>query len=174
MFKERRIMANSPTVFSAPQRTIHWLTVILVLFNLILPGSIERVVDLLGGGKVPTSSETLSANLHIYSGIAILTLTVLRLALRAIQGVPEKPADEPDFVGLLAKASHALFYAVLIAMPALGIAKYFFDVDAAGDLHGGPVKLLLWALIGMHVLAVLVHQFWWRTNILARMTTGQA
>ena len=57
-------------------------------------------------------------------------------------------------------------------MPVLGIAKYYFAVDAAGYLHAGPVKLLLWALIGLHVAAVLVHHFYWKTNVLARMTKG--
>lgn len=167
-------MTNTRTGYSLAQKALHWLTVILVLFNLLLPGSIERVVDLLGGGKTPTASETLSANLHIYSGIAILVFTVLRLMLRFIQGAPGQPDGEPDIFHLLAKLSHAVFYAVLILMPALGIAKYYFDIDAAGDLHGGLVKLFLWALIALHVAAVLVHQFWWKTNLLARMTTGKA
>ncbi|MDB5553539.1 MAG: cytochrome [Rhizobium sp.] len=57
-------------------------------------------------------------------------------------------------------------------MPVLGMAKYFFAVDASGYLQGGPVKLLLWVLIGLHVAAVLVHQFYWKTNVLARMIKG--
>ena len=156
------------------QRLLHWLTVLLVFFNLLLPGSIERVADLLGGGKVPTASEWTSANLHIYSGFTILALTILRLLLRAIQGAPGSPIGEPSIFHLVGKASHALFYAVLIIMPALGIAKFYFAIDPAGDLHAGPVKLVLWALIAAHVGAVLVHQFYWKTNALARMTKGSS
>jgi len=165
-------MANASIRYSIAQRVMHWLTVVLVFFNLLLPGRIERVADLFDDGKLPGPGDMFSANLHIYSGCAILALTVLRLVLRLVQGAPGQPVGEPDVFHFIGKISHAIFYAVLIIMPALGIAKYFFGIDAAGDLHGGPVKLLLWALVGLHVVAVLVHQFYWKTNILARMTNG--
>jgi cytochrome b561 len=162
------------TNYSIAQRVMHWLTFLLVFFNLILPGSIEHVADTFDDGGVPGAIDMFSANLHIYSGVAILVLTLLRLLFRFFQGAPTQPAGEPDIFHTVGKISHVIFYAVLLAMPALGIAKYFFGIDAAGDLHGGPVKLLLWALIGLHVAAVLVHQFYWKTNVLARMTKGSA
>lgn len=165
-------MTNIRTRYSLAQRALHWLTVLLVFFNLLLPGSIEHVTDTFDDGKVPSPADMFSANLHIYAGFAILGLTILRLLMRLIQGAPGKPAGEPEIFHLLGTMSHAVFYAVLIVMPLLGIAKYFFAIDIAGDLHGGPVKALLWALIGLHVAAVLVHQFWWKTNVLARMTGG--
>lgn len=165
-------MASRNENYTGIQKLLHWATVLLVFFNLLLPGSIERVVDLLDGGKVPTSSEALSANLHIYAGLTILGLTLLRLIIRLVQGAPAAPEAEPDVFHVIGKIAHALFYAVLLIMPALGVAKYFFGIDAAGDWHGGPVKIALWTLIGLHVGAVIVHQFYWKTNLLARMTTG--
>ena len=71
---------------SVAQRIVHWLTAALILFNLLLPGQIERVVDLLGGGKTPTPEEWNSATLHIYSGFAILASAMIRLGLRFVQG----------------------------------------------------------------------------------------
>lgn len=165
-------MQPSKPNYSVLQRLIHWLTVLLVLFNLLLPGAIERVVDMLDEGQAPPAPEMLSANIHVYAGITILCLTLLRLIVRFWQGAPPAPRGEPEIFHLVGKLSHALFYAVLLVMPALGIAKYYFDIDAAGDWHGGPVKLVLWALIGLHVAAVAVHQFVWKTNALRRMTTG--
>ncbi len=35
------------------------------------------------------------------------------------------------------------------------------------------MKLLLWLLIVAHVGGALVHQFYWKTNVLARMTHGR-
>lgn len=164
----------APTNYSVTQRLMHWLTVVLVFFNLLLPGSIERVADTFDGRGVPGGSDLFSANLHVFSGFAILALTVLRLLFRILQGAPGQHVGEPDVIHTIGKISHAVFYAVLLAMPALGIAKYYFGIDAAGGLHGGLVKVLLWALIGLHVGAVLVHQFYWKTNVLVRMTKGSS
>ena len=161
-----------PLVYSIPQRVIHWLTALLIFFNLLFPGQIERVADLLGGGKTPTSDEWTSATIHIYTGFTILGLTVLRLILRVVQGAPDSPAGEPALFQFLSKAGHGLLYLLLLAMPLSGIAKFYFDVDLAGFLHGGPMKLLLWILVAVHVAAVFVHKFYWKTNVLERMTRG--
>lgn len=158
--------------YSIPQRILHWLTALLVFFNLLFPGRIERVADLLDGGKTPSADEWTSASLHIYTGFAILGLTVLRLILRVVQGAPAAPAEEPPIFRLLSKIGHGLLYALLIVMPVLGISKFYFGNDFNGFLHGGPLKLLLWALIVVHIAAVFVHKFYWKTNVLERMTRG--
>lgn len=161
-----------PLVFSIPQRSVHWLTALLVFYNLLSPGQIERVADLLGGGKQPSASEWSSANLHIYIGFAILALTALRLVLRFVQGAPDAPPAEPPLFQFGAKAAHVLLYALLLAMPLSGIAKFYLGIDFAGFVHGGPMKLLLWVLVVGHVLGALAHKFYWKTNVLERMTRG--
>ena len=57
-------------------------------------------------------------------------------------------------------------------MPVTGLAKYYVGNEIAGIVHGEVMKVLLWLLIIAHVGAVLVHQFFWKTNLLARMTKG--
>jgi cytochrome b561 len=161
-----------PLSYSVPQRVLHWLTVLLIFFNLLLPGQIERVTDLLGGGKTPTPEEWTSANLHIYSGFAILAFTALRLILRFVQGVPAAPAAEPALFQMIAKFAHGLLYALLIAMPLAGIAKFYGHIGLAGFIHGGPMKLAMWVLVIGHIGAVFVHKFYWKTNLLDRMTKG--
>ena len=162
-----------PLVYSVPQRALHWLTVALILFNLLLPGQNERVTDLLGGGKTPTPSEWTSANLHIYSGFAVLGLTLLRLILRFVQGAPAAPASEPAALRLVAAATHGALYLLLLAMPVAGIAKFYLGVGAAGFIHGGPMKLALWILLILHVAGALVHKFVWKTDVMERMTSGR-
>jgi cytochrome b561 len=162
-----------PLVYSVPQRVLHWLTVALIFFNLLLPGEIERVADLLGGGKVPTPSEWTSANLHIYSGFAVIGLTLLRLILRYVQGAPTPPASEPAPLRLVAAVTHGALYLLLLAMPAAGIAKFYLGVGVAGFIHGGPMKLALWILIILHVAGALVHKFFWKTDVMERMTSGR-
>lgn len=162
-----------PIVYSIPQRALHWITAALILYSLLLPGQIERVVDLLGGGKEPTPSEWTSASIHIYIGLTVFGLTVLRIILRLVQGAPATPASEPAPLRILAAVTHGLLYLLLLAMPAAGIAKYYFGVGAAGFIHGGPMKLALWILVILHIAGALVHKFYWKTDVLERMTSGR-
>ena len=57
-------------------------------------------------------------------------------------------------------------------MPLAGIAGYYFGSGAAALAHANQMKLVMWFLIVTHIAAVAVHQFYWKTGILKRMTTG--
>lgn len=161
--------STTVTGYSIPQKALHWTMALLILFNLIFSDGMEHWNRLMRRGEPITPDDIASANIHAYVGIAVLVLCLVRLCLRLVQGVPEAPADEPPIAKLVAKVAHWAFYAIFIVMPMSGIGKYYFGNDIAGELHGGPIKLLLWALIVLHILGVLVHQFFWRTNLLRRM-----
>ncbi|MEH3124443.1 cytochrome b [Agrobacterium cavarae] len=161
--------STTVTGYSIPQKALHWTMALLILFNLIFSDGMEHWNRLMRRGEPVTPDDIASANIHAYVGIAVLVLCLVRLCLRLVQGVPEAPADEPPIAKLVAKVTHWAFYAIFLAMPLSGIGKYYFGNDIAGELHGGPIKLLLWALIVLHILGVLVHQFFWRTNLLRRM-----
>ncbi|KQR36606.1 cytochrome B [Rhizobium sp. Leaf155] len=161
--------STTVTGYSIPQKALHWMMALLILFNLIFSDGMEHWNRLMRRGEPITPDDISSANIHAYVGIAVLVLCLVRLCLRLVQGVPEAPADEPPIAKLVAKVTHWAFYAIFILMPMSGIGKYYFGNDIAGELHGGPIKLLLWALIVLHILGVLVHQFFWRTNLLRRM-----
>lgn len=72
----------------------------------------------------------------------------------------------------LAAFTHGLLYALLFAMPLSGIAAYYFGYTAVGSLHGGILKILLWAVIGLHAAGALAQHLYFRTDVLRRMTFG--
>jgi cytochrome b561 len=119
-----------------------------------------------------TVDQIASANIHAYVGIAILVLVAARLILRFVVGVPASPSEEPMIFRLAARLAHAALYLLLIAMPVTGIAAYYLGISAAGDIHADVLKVILWGLIGAHVFGALVHQFYWKTDVLRRMTIG--
>ena len=80
--------------------------------------------------------------------------------------------DETIF-RLAAKVVHFGFYAFIFVMPLTGIAAYYFRMDAVGSLHADVLKVVLWAFIAAHVAGALAHQFYWKTNVLRRMTVGR-
>lgn len=165
-------MPDRPGSFSLPQSAIHWTMALLIVFNLLFSDSMSRWGRLASRGETPTADQVASANIHAYVGIAVLALAVLRLLLRFVQGVPEEPAGEPAFLKLASRVGHVAFYTLFFAMPLSGIAGYYFGVEAAGSVHSGPLKVLMWGLIAVHVAAALLHQFYWKTDVLKRMTSG--
>lgn len=162
----------SPLSYSVPQRVLHWGMALLILFNLLFTDGMEQWNRLVRRGETVTPDDLASANIHAYVGIAILVLAALRLCLRFVQGVPAASEVEPPPLRLLAHITHGLLYALLFAMPLAGIGAYYFGNTTAGFVHADVLKILLWALLGAHVAGALVHQFIWKTNVLARMTRG--
>ncbi|TCR76692.1 cytochrome b/b6 domain-containing protein [Rhizobium sp. BK376] len=161
-----------PTRYSIPQRLLHWAMAALVFFNLLFPDGMNVWHRMVRNGQIPSGADIASANIHAYAGIAILLLAVLRLALRTISGVPPEPAGQPLIFHYLASLTHILLYLLIFAMPLTGIAAYYFGASTIGSLHAGPIKVLLWITICAHVAGALMQHFYWKTDVLRRMTIG--
>lgn len=119
-----------------------------------------------------SAEQIASANIHAYVGIAILLLVALRLVLRFYQGAPPAPSKEPAVFRWAAKVAHVVLYALLLLMPVTGMASYYLGYESIGGFHADILKVVLWAVLGAHVVGVFVHQFYWKTNVLRRMTVG--
>lgn len=164
-------MARS--TYSIPQRVLHWCVTLLVFFNLLFPDGMNAWNGVIGCGEVPTSEEVASANIHAYVGVAILLFTVMRLLLRLKSGVPPEPDGQPAIFHNLAKLAHVLLYALIFLMPVTGIAAYYFGAETLGTLHADVLKVVLWVVICAHAAGALVQHFYFRTNVLRRMTIGE-
>jgi cytochrome b561 len=66
-----------------------------------------------------------------------------------------------------AKASHWLFYILLVAVPATGLLAIYVS-DEFGDIHK-LAKPAFIALIALHAVAALFHQFVLKDGTLKRM-----
>ncbi len=162
----------APLSYSIPQRIVHWLTALLVFFNLLFTEGMEHWHHVERSGGTPTADEVASANIHAYVGIAVLTLAVIRLILLAVQGKPAVPENEPRMAKIAAAVTHGLLYLSLFLLPVSGAAAYYFDVDLAGEMHAEVFKTVLWIVLVAHIGAALVHKFVWKTDVMDRMTTG--
>lgn len=163
---------TAPQSYSILQKALHWSMALLILFNLLFAEAMEEAAEAYERGEVPSAEELFSANIHAYVGITVLCLGLIRLVLRLMRGAPEAPAEEPPVLRLASKIAHSSFYVLFFLLPLSGIGKYYFGNDTAGFVHGGPLKLLMWVLIVVHIAAVLVHQFYWKTPVGQRMTRG--
>ncbi|MGO4441410.1 cytochrome b [Rhizobium sp. RAF56] len=166
------MQSSEINTFSIPQRILHWLTAALVFFNLLLPDGMNEWHRSMRRTGSATADQIASANVHAYVGIGILLLVFLRLVLRLYQGAPPSTSNEPPIFRLAAKVAHVVLYVLLLAMPVTGMASYYLGHNSAGGVHADILKVALWAVVGAHVMGVLVHQFYWKTDVLRRMTIG--
>jgi cytochrome b561 len=177
-------MADTSTTsrYSAPAQIFHWLTVILVLGAWTL-GTI--------GDDLPKGSiRELGESIHVILGETVLLLLVLRLAWRFVTPVPGADPGSSPMVIAVAKYVHLAIYALLSAVPIMGVVTLFyggeplpifgvFDIaspwpksrdlkHSAKEIHEFLANLLL-ALAALHAAAALMHHYFLKDGTLKRM-----
>lgn len=161
---------------------LHWIVVALIVAAWALG---LTMVDL------PLSPQKLKTySWHKWTGVTIFLLTLARLAWRAAHRPPALPSTMPAWQKRAAAASHALLYALLLAIPlsgwlfssASGVPVVYLGLVQLPDLVGRDKALavllkqvhviLNWTLLVtlcIHVSAALKHHFVNRDDVLARM-----
>ncbi len=152
------------TGYSATQIALHWITAILVIAAWFTSDSVREFMR--------PGSEATGTPIHVALGLGVLGAVVLRLILRAVRGAPE-PAATSGAMRAAAVWGHRLLYVLVIAVPVLGMARWFGDVRAAGDIHGLAANLLL-LTAGGHAVLALWHQYGRRDGTLMRMLRPQS
>ena len=155
------------TSYSTLQIALHWGIAAIVLFQLTLGESMTAYVDGIAEGTAVSPFDTNLATLHFYAGIAILLLVAVRLAVRLYSGVPAAPVTSTSWMEIAAKATHWLFYGLLIAVPVTGLLGYYTE-GPFGDIHSWAKPVFI-GLIAIHASAALFHQFWLKDGTLMRM-----
>ncbi|MER5172173.1 cytochrome b [Thioclava kandeliae] len=152
------------TGYSGIQILLHWAVAVLVVFNWFYSEGMGRAVDnRLDGSTGPLE---LNPQIHVWVGVAVLVLVVVRFGLRKARGGPDVPGQ-----GLLHVAGvwgHRLLYVLLFAVPLLGMAMWFAGIDAAGDIHKLCADALL-ILAGAHAAMGLFHHYVLKDGLMARM-----
>ncbi|AUT59418.1 cytochrome b [Paraburkholderia terrae] len=161
-------------------RLLHWLVALLVAAQFVIGWTMPDVHrDTLPNGLIAW---------HLGVGAAIVAAVACRIAWRATH-VPQ-PAEVSRTLSVISSATHALLYALLVAVPLAGWAnassrgwtvKLFGTVrypdltasgsptgHALGDVHSWLAWVLL-ALIVLHVGGALFHRIVLKDNVLQRM-----
>lgn len=158
--------------FSRTQIGLHWVTVILVAFNLLVEDGIKTAQQAYRNATEPAFWNGWMGSFHAWIGATILLIALTRLVLRLVHGVPAPPPGEGRDMQKIASLVVLAFYALLIAMPLTGIIAYYFQEFWVGEIHGWG-KPFFMALIALHVAASLWHHFYKRNDVLRRMLRPQ-
>jgi len=132
--------------------------------------------------------------LHISFGLLLIVLVVLRVGWRLSRGAPALPESMRGPEKVLARIAHGLLYALLIAIPILGVLLTWYRGDTLSffglfaipapfpavretartvkELHELAANGIL-IVAGLHAAAALWHHFVRRDDVLKRMLPGQ-
>ena len=154
--------AKRPPSYSLAQIVLHWTIAGLVAWQLFISGHPPRIQP----GSVQGFWAMTTASSHVWLGLTVLALGVVRVVLRLSQGAPP-PVESPPAAEVASRVVHFLFYLLLFFMPITGILAWYFGLPT-GDIHelGQPVFIVL---IAAHVAASLWHQFIRHDGLIRRM-----
>ena len=163
---------------------LHWSIAFLVLVNLVLGLFHESLLD--GIGWVMP--------IHRSIGLAVLALTLVRLAWRLGHRPPRMPPDVAGWERPVARIAHWVFYILLLALPLTGwmlssnparvrpMAWFGLFPIPPLPISGGAATLgrqvhgvlgyVMLALVVLHIAAALRHHFMLRDAVLGRMAPG--
>lgn len=156
----------APKGYSLAQIVLHWTIAALVIFQLVFNKPMQEAFDDRMDGDA--TDEMLGALVHMSVGITVLTLAVIRLAIRLQRGAPPAHNDKPAILNWIGYATHFLLYGFIFAMPLTGALAWFFGIEVSAEIHEIG-RLILIPTIGLHVLGALAEHFYFRNNSLVRM-----
>lgn len=164
--------------------TIHWITVVLVLFQIWLGLSFADLPEGPERGNLFTWHKTI--------GATILLLTIIRLTYRLMNPPPPYPPELARWEQVAGTWNHRLFYVLLIGLPIGGLIAVSGQTagptttllgglplpvipgvskqmgETAGAIHSALAWVLI-AFIVLHAAAALKHQFIDRDRAAGRM-----
>jgi len=171
---------NTLTEYGLISKVLHWLSTILLFIQIPLG---FYLVDLDFGEERLTFE-----NIHIIIGLTIFYLVIFRLVKNIINPTPK--LNNSIFKGqkFLAKINHLLLYVTILSITISGILKKLYNGESLiiifkkikiednfelseifYDVHVFSNYVMI-ALIALHVVAVIIHKFFFDDNLLKKIT----
>ena len=179
MFYYGMHVKNTLTEYGLISKILHWLSATLLFIQIPLG---FYLVDL-DFGQERISIE----NIHIIIGLSIFYLVILRLLSKIINPTPKLEPSIFKGQRLLAKSNHILLYMTILSITISGILKKLFNGESLiiffkkiqiednfekaelfYDIHVISSYLII-ILISIHILAVIIHKFFFNDNLLKKI-----
>ena len=152
------------------QKIIHWLMAIIIMLDLNVAQKF--------GGNMELWDRLESRSDHATAGMIVTFLFILRIILRYFYGAPKLPSTMPAWQVASAKLGHYSLYFLMAGLIITGISMasfasdpiIVFGIDLAFASHNQSTFFVIRglhefctnaiiALIVIHILAALYHQF---------------
>ncbi len=156
---------STPTGYSRAQIALHWIVFALIAQQYLFKDAMSAAWDRISEG-VEAGFDPLVLAL-VAGGALVLILALWRLVLRTRHGAPV-PVEGSRMQVAIARLTHMGLYALMILMPVSGSVAWFGGVEVAAQSHN-VMKIILLALVALHIVGAFYHQFVLRDGTLARM-----
>jgi cytochrome b561 len=160
-------MNSQKSGYNGLQIALHWTIAVLVLFQLLFGEGMTTYVDAAADGQQLSPYDQTMGSAHYWVGFSVLLLVFVRLAVRLFVGAPKTEPRMPKWMAFASRATHVLFYCLLIGAPVSGLLA-FYVWRWMGDIHGWAKPVLI-VLIGLHAAAALFHHFVLKDAVLRKM-----
>ena len=151
--------------YSRMQIGLHWIIALLVGANYFLGDGMGRALkQRIETGAAPGTQ----ASLHVWIGIAVLVLVLMRLGVRMMRGAPETPAGTPPLLSKLGSLGHLALYVLMIGVPLGGAVVWFLGVESLGEAHALAGNAIM-VVAGLHAAAALFHQYVLKDGLMTRI-----
>jgi cytochrome b561 len=144
---------------------LHWLVAVLVTFNYLYSDGMGRALAAKAKG-IATPPIPIEPMVHVWIGLCVLALVVVRLMVRELSGVPPMPGR--GWLYTAAAWGHRFLYLMLVAVPAVGLVAWFGGLRSLGSVHEVAANVLMIAA-GVHSVMTLWHQLVIKDGALMRM-----
>lgn len=156
---------STPSGYSRAHIALHWIVFALIAHQYLFKDAMSAAWDRLSeGGEAGFDPLVLA---HVAGGALVLIFAFWRLVLRTRHGAPVLVEGSRIQVAI-AKLTHMGLYALMILIPVSGSVAWFVGVEVAAQSHN-VMKIILLALVALHIVGAFYHQFVLRDGTLAQM-----
>ena len=170
---------NRLTEYGLISKLLHWISALLLLAQIPLG---FYLVDLdFGPERINIES------IHVIIGLSIFYLVILRLLTKIINPTPKLNPSIFKGQNFLAKLNHILLYVTILSITISGILKKLFNgenlviffkefriqdnfelAELFYDIHVFSNYFII-ALITTHIVAVIVHKFFFNDDLIKKI-----
>ncbi|TBW49388.1 cytochrome b [Marinobacter halodurans] len=157
---------TSTKAYSMPQIVLHWAIAILIVANYIVSEGMGHQLDehLENAGFQTNWVGTF----HVYVGLTVLGLVLVRLIVRRASPVPETISAGHPLLDKVQKLAHGLLYVLMLLVPVFGAMAWYLGMEFMGDVHVVAMNTMMIIAL-LHALAALYHHHVLKDRVLMRM-----
>ena len=157
-------MQSQEPSYNTAQIVLHWAIAALIIFNYFVSEGMGRAFR-----QHLDDSNTgynLVASLHVYVGLAVIALVVIRIIVRFLS--KKTKTASTNLIDRVSRIVHEILYLLMFLVPVFGATAWYIGIHFMGDVHEIAMNIMM-SLVLLHAAAALFHQYVLKDGALMKM-----